>query len=200
MYIIASSMEHESNFNLSSAARLLILAGIVIVAFLAVRIYHSTKSTTQQTAVYTSEVDAFKVTFPIKPSVQSSPARSDGNGGTETGRLYSAQVKADNSEYAIYVNKYSNITTSNLDKAHKEQLLEGYVAQLAQSDSSKLSNAKFSTFNNQIAANVTLTPASKSDATTQLVAFWYDNKLYMLLGSNATATKFKTFTSSFHLQ
>jgi hypothetical protein len=192
-------MERTPNFTLNTAARLLIVAGIVIIAFLGVMIYHNVKKPHVQSDIYTSKVDTFKVTFPNTPNVQSAPARSDGNGGTETGRLYSVQSKANSSEYAVYVNQYSNIKTSNLDKVHKEQLLEGYVDQLAQSDTSKLSNAKFSTFNNQIAANVTLTPTSKSDATTQLIAFWYDNKLYMLLGSNTNISQFKTFTNSFHL-
>ncbi len=193
-------MDEPQRDNLSTAVRLLCLAGIIVISFIAVAVYHSVKTTNHvNKTVYTSTKDNFKVTFSNTPSVQNAPSRSDGTGGTETTTLYSVDNNSAHTDYAVYIDQYSNLNANTLNKSQKESQLEGDIDQIAQADSSSLSHAKFITFDNQLAASVTVTPQDKNNSATQIIAFLYNDKLYMVLGSGISQAQFKTFSNSFHL-
>jgi hypothetical protein len=190
--LLKKVMQYRRNSQLNALFRII---GICIIAGIIAGAYVAFKHTGP--GLYTSKQDNFQIAFPGTPTIEAIPAKSDGSGGTETGRLYSVIKQSNGSDYAIYVVRYSNSNANSISASETVAALESDIGQIAQSDNAAISNGKTSSFNNLTAVEATLTPKNTADAPADVLAFLKSNDLYMILGGGLNQSQFDAFTGSF---
>jgi len=149
---------------------------------------------------YFAKQDNFKIVFPdsVQPTINKVASTSDGSGGKESSRIYSVLNQALGTDYAVYVTTYTSLNASSLSVTATTITLQDDIEQLAQNDSSNLSNGKTISFKGVTAVEATMTPSDHSEATTNLLAFLKNNDLYIILGSGMDQSKFDSFSNSFN--
>jgi hypothetical protein len=180
-------------FSSSAIARVVLVLVVIGLVVGGVYLYHSLNPTP-----YVSKQDNFQIVFPGIPKKNKIAANSV-SGISESGRLYNLLQQSSNDEYAVYVIKYSGTSASSLSKSETQQALEGDVDQLAQSDSSRISNGTAISFKNMTAVEATLTPTGTNYGASNVLAFLNKNDLYMIFGSGMSQSKFQSFANTFKL-
>jgi len=192
--ILGRLSKKTSNSNLNNFFRLLVVAIAIILIAIVPKIYHDIWPTP-----YISTQDNFKIVFPGNPTISKLNPTSSALNGKQTGRVYSVSNQAKGTDQAVYVTSFNGLNVNGLAESDKIANLQYNVEQLAQTDNANLSNGKTSTFKGMTAVEATLTPTNSADASSYLIAFFNQDKLYMIIGSGMSQSSFNRFTNSFNL-
>jgi len=176
----------------NSILRLLFIICLFIIGFASYNLYKFFWPTT-----YVSSTDNFSVIFPGDVITHKLQSEKQSDGTIVSGNIYNCNIESKGIDYAVDVTTYSNINFSKYNFDYKIATLQNQIQILAKTDNADISNGSTISFKNSNAVTATLTPKSKSEAKSYVLATLNQNKIYILIGGGTKQDQFKTFSSKF---